>query len=376
MYYLVTTTINIPHFLEDYLADFKLHNRPYLVVVVGDRKSPAATANYCAQFEQVVYLDIVQQGRLFKHLPLYHHLPFNSVQRRNLGYIYCLQHGLTNEDVVVTIDDDNFLKSPDYLGQHLAKNNLVAETLSSDQPVWYNPLCNFYLEPIVPRGYSFFHRSILSPAVIHTRDRLPLAVSAGLWEKNPDVDAITNFVGLPGPCLVTREEPLVLGKNILCPFNTQNTAYFSAFWLTAFLSPYLGRYDDIFSSFITKRIADHLGFGLSFGKPVVTQERNPHDLAQDLNQEIHGMSLTDSLVSYLYSFPLTSHSILDCYQQIADGIKKQFSQQSFGAALHHQIQPWSLAKMAEGMNLWLETLDTLNLDSVQLENTALHHANQ
>lgn len=367
MNYIITTTINIPTLLKDYALDAKQHRHDFQIIVIGDKKSPSGTKEFCEQIPNTLYFGPAEQKKQFGHLPLFDHLPYNSVQRRNLAYIYCFQQGFGPNDTLITIDDDNFLKNPNYINQHLANRQISAETISATSPTWYNPLTSFYPENIFPRGYSFFFRHLDQQPVDTNKTTNNIAISAGLWEKNPDVDAVTNLIGLPGSCEVFRTEPLVLGKNILCPFNTQNTAYFSNFLQTAFLSPYMGRYDDILSSYITKRIADHLGFGLCFGQPIVIQDRNDHNLYKDLSNEVHGMSLTDSFVSFLYSVSLTSTSIIECFQQLADALHNEYPKQSFASLLHNTSQPWSLTKMAEGMKIWIGTLDKLNVKSESLQ---------
>lgn len=54
----------------------------------------------------------------------------------------------------------------------------------------------------------------------------------------------------------------------------------------------VGRYDDIWPSYVVEAIANHLGQLISFGPPVVYQERNPHNYFVDFDNERMGMQLS------------------------------------------------------------------------------------
>ncbi|MBI4844371.1 MAG: hypothetical protein HY809_08635 [Nitrospirae bacterium] len=359
MNYIVTTTINIPVLLKDYVNDFNEFGHDYLVVVAGDLKSPPETRDFCSKLKNVVYLDVDDQKGLFGSLAIYDHIPFNSVQRRNFGYLYCVREGIGKDDILVTIDDDNFLKDKDYLGRHNKNPFLTGSMFESGRTAWFNPLELFYDELIFHRGYTFFERGKNTLPEIKNSKSL-IAVNAGLWEKNPDVDALTRFKGLSGDYKVKREEPVILGRNAWCSFNSQNTAYLNDFWITAFLCPYIGRYDDIFSSYITKRIADKLGYCVSYGQPVVVQERNVHNIYNDVMLEIHGMSLTDNFVGFLSELNIKSSDIAGCYSEIMEGLRRDFVPYSFDKGGHPFARTkWDISEMPKGMALWLDALEKL-----------------
>src|SRR5438132_13280317 len=67
---LVTTTINVPRCLEAYLENIEKHGHGERValIVVGDRKTPPATAEYLSDLDKrfaarVTYLDVSAQQR-------------------------------------------------------------------------------------------------------------------------------------------------------------------------------------------------------------------------------------------------------------------------------------------------------------------------
>lgn len=370
MNYIVTTTINLPTNLKDYVIDFKDHGHDYLIIVVGDQKTPNEVGTFCDTLDSVIYIDIKAQEQLYNNLPIYSHIPFNSVQRRNLGYLFCFQEGISQDDILITIDDDNLLNERDFLGKH-GNGEIIAETLYSSKTEWFNPLSKFYSENIVPRGFSLFNEMINESFVkVKKKKKIPIAVNAGLWEENPDIYAITRMQEQSrnkSKYKVFRDEPLVLSNNVWSSFNSQNTSYLNEFWLTAYLCPYIGRFDDIFSSFITTRIAYHLGFGISFGKPIVTQQRNEHDLFNDFLLELHGMAIVDKFVSFLSDINIVSTTILECYSEILKHIKNDFTLYVFDQGGHpFGRTPWDMNKLIEGMELWLESIDHLNINHNKL----------
>src|SRR5581483_2108040 len=95
---LVTTTINIPTLLTNYAQNARSYGHEDLeLIVIGDRKSPAETADFCRSLEQyypVSYLDIpAQEEYLRAYRDLWDHLRFDSIQRRNIGMLLAYEHG-------------------------------------------------------------------------------------------------------------------------------------------------------------------------------------------------------------------------------------------------------------------------------------------
>ncbi len=366
MNYLVTTTINIPKALKRYIKDFEKYGREFEVVVVGDKKSPSGTKQYCAGLPHTVYLNINDQKKMFSHLPIYEYIPFNSIGRRNLGYLYCLTKQYTKDDVIITIDDDNLLKQEDFIGHHSIRA-AKGEVLKASEPVWYNAIKKFYREKVFFRGFSPFHRDDNDAARVKmTKGTKDIAINQGLWEENPDVDAIDRLIGLRGTYLVRRERSIILAENVICPCDTQNTSYLNGFGLTAFLCPYVGRYDDIFSSLITKRIADHFNFGVSYGAPVVRQKRNPHDNFHDFLLEIHGMATVDKLVDVLWTMDLKANGLMEALAQVGHELRQamNFPSWPMGRAKHD----WDVSQVGKGIGLWLDALEKLGVEEIKPNN--------
>lgn len=111
---IVTTTIYIPELLKDYTLNSKRHNHTNLdFIVVGDKKTPPEAEEFCKSLAtesgyEIEYLNIANQEDFLKKYPkLKKHLPYNSIQRRNIGILKAYEK---DTDIIITIDDDMLKK--------------------------------------------------------------------------------------------------------------------------------------------------------------------------------------------------------------------------------------------------------------------------
>lgn len=324
---LITTTINIPILLDDYCKDFIAHKHDVEIIVAGDKKTPLEAAAYCAELQtkyklSVRYLTPQMQTIYLDSWPLYRDfLPWNCIQRRNVAILMAYFGGA---DIIYTIDDDNFLDTPNYIGSHMQAMAHCVHTVIDQKSGWFNPLALAFDAPFPPRGFSFRNRRLNMELITGGKQDIRIVVNAGLWLGEPDIDAVTRMALAP---LVTDQnlpfhlKPLVLGKGTKCPFNSQNTALHRDVIPAYCLATGTGRYDDIVASYIVKRIADHLGDYISFGLPLVMQIRNAHNVWQDLHEEIVGMQIIDDFVDWLYSIELSQTSYRDCTGELLSMLK-------------------------------------------------------
>ena len=324
---LVTTTIHVPEALEAYAADaVRSGHRDALFVVVGDRGTPPEAGAWCRRLAaasglEVRYLGVEDQEDYLGAYPeLRAHLPWTSIQRRTVGMLLAYQEGC---DPIITVDDDNHRVDDDFIGTHqLAGRVATLPALVTDSG-WVN-VCSFLVEA---RGRDFYHRG--HPLGQRWRDERVretgftglVAVNAGLWLGDPDVDAIQRLT-----CPVDAVEfrgagSFALGPGTWSPFNSQNTALTRDAVAAYFLSPCIGRYDDIWASYVVCAIAQHLGHAVAFGRPLVRQERNQHDLWRDLEQEAGPMRATDALWPFLKRLPLTGADYRGCAIEVCGALR-------------------------------------------------------
>lgn len=321
---LVNTTIYVPRCLENYLANAKRYGHVDRVdlVVVGDRKTPAETADYLRELgrrypeARITFLDVPAQRMLLRRWPaLEVTLRYNSIQRRNVGY---LQAALDGAEIIVAIDDDNFVTDDDYIGHHSAVGRRVELPVVAHPLGWWNVCQRLVCDPprrFYHRGYPKSFQTFADCAGGHFQETasVRVVVNAGLWLKNPDIDATAN---IEEPINVVAMEPFAGSKSCAlaagtwCPFNSQNTAFavetLPAMYLVVMcdlLRGYpVGRLDDIWMSYFMRAIADQIGDSVAYGAPLVVQDRNPHNFLVDLTQELGGYILTERLVEYLRDF--------------------------------------------------------------------------
>ena len=77
-----------------------------------------------------------------------------------------------------------------------------------------------------------------------------------------------------------------------------------------FLSPHIGRFDDIWGSYFLKRVADYFDDAISFGFPLVKQDRNDHNLWHDLDLELFGNQNTETFVEWLRIIKPVKHILM------------------------------------------------------------------
>jgi hypothetical protein len=324
---IVTTTINVPLALERYAENARFYGHSDLAfLVIGDRKTPSETRDFCAGLGSrcypCEYLGLDDQRQYLQKYPsLWDHLPFDSIQRRNIGLLKAWEDGA---DVVITVDDDNWMLNHDFVRLHGVVGQSPELPSIESTSGWFN-VCSVLEEatgkPFYHRGYPRGERWRESDGFTCTSlVRRRVAVNAGLWLDDPDIDAMTR---IEHPIVVrgvraAAPSRFALQPGTWSPFNSQNTGLARDVIPAYFLSPYVGRYDDIWPSYIVTRIANHLGEVIAYGEPLLRQKRNQHDLWRDLDAERVGMLLTDEFCAALRSITLRGQNYGQCYAEITD----------------------------------------------------------
>lgn len=333
---IVATTIFEPKFMDGYESSIRNAGRldGTTLYVIPDRKTPASVAEAAAQARgrgfHVICPSLEEQDAFLNQLgaPL-EFVPYNTDNRRNVGFLMALEAGC---DVLISIDDDNYcLAGDDFVGSHqvVGRPATVAEVKSSD--CWFN-LCTL-LEgwdgpAIFPRGFPYKSQQVLRQVeFVPPSQPVTVAMNAGLWLDEPDVDAVARLGRQPkirrfiGP-------DVVLGPDVWSPINTQNTALTRDTALTYYYVrmgfPLRGltidRFGDILSGYLTQKVIKHLRQGIRVGTPIVDHRRTPHNLFKDLYHELAGIVLIEEFIPWLIEVPLTGATSLQAYAALADEI--------------------------------------------------------
>lgn len=360
---IITTTINVPYLLKEYVINAKKFNhKDIFFVVTGDKKSHPDTKIFCDNLAKnsdykIIFLDISNQEKYLNSYPeLKNSLPYNCIQRRNVSILYAYEKGA---EIIITIDDDNFIiKDNDFIGQHsIVGTNKEIETLSSSSG-WIN-VCDFLNEK---NGYSFYHRGFplkkrwIDQSIIKKIKKGRIVVNAGFWLQDPDIDAITRLTLPIKSTGFKKRNNFAIDIGTWTPFNSQNTAVHRDAIQSYFMSPFIGRYDDIWPSYLIKKIADHLGDFITFGFPLVKQDRNEQDIIVNLENEIEGMRLTDRFCDMLKDIKLSENNYLSCSQEIYKKLKEYQKKNN----IFNKKENIFFNKFLEWIDIWNKTIIRAN----------------
>jgi hypothetical protein len=286
----VVTTIQAP--TPSLLALAKLAGGAGVAVfVVGDRKTPAGAWPEPCQF---LSLDR-QRESTFRLARL---LPENHYGRKNVGYLEAMARGA---QAIFETDDDN---AP-LAGWTPRSLRALARPVRASG--WFNVYRCFSSGPIWPRGFPLEYvreaAGDLSSAAPETMDA---PVQQALVNGSPDVDAVWRLLQ-DRPFEFVAADSVWLGPGAWCPFNSQSTWWFTAAYPLMYLPSKVSfRMTDIWRSFVAQRCLWELGLGVVFHGPDMIQDRNPHDLLRDFEQEIPGYLGNARLCAVLLRINLAS----------------------------------------------------------------------
>jgi len=327
---IVLTTINVPNNLIEFIEKAEGEWYP---IVVGDLKTPHKEVfDICKKVNGIYLSPDIQMTLGFSHTDA---LPWNCYDRKNIGYLFAYKEGA---EIIYSTDDDNY--PPDHWDSYVNLGKQDIRTVSSKSG-WWNCLSESD-NPITPRGFPYW--LIREPNVYHRTFSygIDVGVQVGLWTGDADVDAITRIVA---DSVITYYKDLdfALAKGTMCPYNSQNT-FISREMLPAHMlwcgagTPFY-RYDDIFAGYVAQVIGWHHGKSIKFGRPILRQERNPHNLIKDLKSEIGGMEIQEYFFNALKSIKFSNNSVADNLRQFV----YEITDYNIGLPYHNlrnQVDTW------------------------------------
>ncbi len=316
-FHIVFTTIFIPRILETLCENLRHFGRleSTKVWLVADRKTPTEAALMSEEATrhglETVCFSVEEQDRWGnRYVPeFYSRIPYNNETRRNLGYLRAFEDGC---ETLISIDDDNFPAADyDFVGRHAETGKLWDQALIHEERGFHN-ICEYLqlepARPIFPRGYPFNLRGSRNEVErVAANRKSRVGVTAGLWLKEPDIDATTWLNGSVVSTGYTGPDTAVLAQDTWTPINTQNTSVTREL-IPAYLCVPMGhevpggrieRYGDIWGGYFLQAVLAETPFHVAFGLPLVEHRRNPHNYVDDLRHEFWGMILTDWLVQLL-----------------------------------------------------------------------------
>ena len=280
----------------------------WCLVVAGDKKTPT-TFNLTG----AVYLSPADQeamtfeiGRLLR---------WNHFGRKNLGFLYAIQHGAR---WVYDFDDDNLPKRLDAKALPAPFPAFFSEVQTHATTVNLYPRTADY-NATWPRGYPL---QKITPAeraapfdVGGQLGSSKVGVLQSLADHEPDVDGFYRLHGklpfyFPKAGKVLGGHGAALPVGTMMPYNAQATMYaYKALWGLLLPITVHGRVTDIWRAYFTQRLMWDVGLRLAFAPPWVAQHRNPHNILGDFNSEEPLYSQAGALVDELLSWKPTTSTL-------------------------------------------------------------------
>ena len=366
---IVVTTIFEPRFIDGYLANIDRHGRRDSVdlIVIIDRKTPPTVAQACAEAKgrgfRVECPTLDEQEAFLDRFPsMKERVPYNSDNRRNVGFLMALDRGA---ELLISIDDDNYcLDDSDFVGEHavVGEEREVEESESSDG--WFNigtMLTTSSADEIFPRGFPYFARGAQTRVSVLQTRRARVAMNAGLWLSDPDVDAISRIAIAPR-VTAADPRPRFLGEKTWSPINTQNTGI-ARDAIAAYYYVRMGfnvgglsidRYGDILSGYLCQACVKARGEAIRIGSPVADHRRTPHNLFKDLYHELAGVVLLDDLLPWLTSAKLSGATYAELYAHLADELEARSD--AYRGFIWDQGGGAFLRDTAQHMRAWLDAV--------------------
>lgn len=319
---IIMPTINVPPNLVDWSK--QLNPETDVIIIAGNERTPHDGVEELLTTLDVPSVYLHPDGDRVKRWSVERYLDPNDHHRHALALLEAMT---VKPDVIITLDDDNFADSPfwvEAVDHMLTTPNTSMMTMESPNG-WYDVgrLC----EPrVVHRGYPHWmrHDDIIGNRYAVGRDER-VGVFASLWHGDPDIDATERIVLNP---LVTRvKSPLVLALGTWSPFNSQSTAFRAELAPLLMMWPGVGRFDDIFASYLARAYMDANDWFHAAGSPTVRQDRNPHDLVKDVENEIFGWKHSREVIDILREFGPDTRGMtpLEGFDHLTEQIDDRFA---------------------------------------------------
>ena len=282
--WVVVTTINDPTPSIHKLTELP---EPWKIVIVGDKKTKSEGWKEFENSNKLVFLSVEAQEKLNYKTTKY--VPFNSYTRKNIGYLYAIEHGA--KEIYETDDDNIFTTFNQLYNQFNFSKVCYAE---NNKTTMMNPYAYFGRPTVWPRGFRLddIGTDWYNKFYISTSEQIkskPL-VYQGLANGDPDVDAIFRLTRANAQYPIKLDfydlYPLLYFPGNYIPINSQNTRFlYDAFPALALPTTVAFRVCDIWRGFIMERFIWGYNGTVLFHSPSVYQNRNVHDYYLDFVDE-------------------------------------------------------------------------------------------
>lgn len=288
--YLILTSISQPSVATLKYCEIA-DKKDWQLIFIGDLKTPHESYQKLeGEFKNFTYLTPEQQEKLYPELS--DAIGWNKCQRRNIGFIYAYDNGA---DILATSDDDNI--PYDNWGDEIFVNQEIeVDCYENKFANAFDPISVTEHNTLWHRGYPVEFVHVKNENEYKGKVKRKVIVQADFWDGDPDIDAI---------CRITQK-PIVKFKDFkpfcstqIAPFNSQNTFIAREAIPFYVVFPYLGRMDDIWGAYVLQY---YFPDSVIYNKATVYQDRNVHNLVNNMMDEVIGYRNTLPLINGLENF--------------------------------------------------------------------------
>jgi len=253
------------------------------VYYVADESTPEISDEFLTNHDNFHLISTTQQKE-FPEFESTSETEFNKFQRKNIGYLHAINDGAT---LIADVDDDNIPYNTWYQWGEGKKVTRITDPKFPNVYQMYTCYCD---KMVWPRGVPLDEIQDETP-ISHRNaiDKIPdIAVVQGLVDGDPDVDAIHRLTVDESEYDFIDNGVTVLNEGVWSPFNAQNTLWkdqsvYAYMYLPNTVSM---RVTDILRSYVAQYGLWAMEKHVAFNDASVIQDRNPHDLMEDFEDEL------------------------------------------------------------------------------------------
>ncbi|KAI3732992.1 hypothetical protein L1987_64206 [Smallanthus sonchifolius] len=284
------------------------------VLAVGNSKTPSDW-----NLKGVIFLSFVEQAKLgFRVIDF---LPYDSYVRKNIGYLFAIQHGakkIFDVDDRGEVIDNNIGKHFDVelVGESARQEVILQYTHENPNRTVVNPYIHFGQRSVWPRGLPLENAGEIEHEEYYTevfggKQFIQQGISNGL----PDVDSVFYFTRKPNlePFDIRFDEhapKVAFPQGTMVPMNSFNTLHhYSAFWGLMLPVSMSSMASDVIRGYWAQRLLWEIGGYVVVYPPTVhrydTIEAYPFAEEKDLHVNV------GRLIKFLVSWKSDKHRLFE-----------------------------------------------------------------
>lgn len=292
------------------------------IIVVEDK--------WKAEFKNPEGYDISRYTRTdieaeFKHPEI---IPFGDGGIKSFGIWKAYEEGY---DYIIGMDDDVYPTAEKQLFVEAHRKALEQETVNTR---WFNQI-------VQPEG--FFPRGFPTRGVV--REKRPVVLNMGLWDRNPDLGATEFFKEEWDDKATFHYHSGAIPNGQFFCLSAMNMA-FKREIVPAFYQGLMGdahgvyRYDDVWAGMFLKKIADHLHYNVKMGGPIV-DHRKKSNIKKSLQRELPGMMLHEQLWPIIDKYDVEGDDWATCYIDVAGVVSNMSHRGGYLEKMGKAMQKWA-----------------------------------